>query len=287
MPDISNLPADSEQEAPPRRRTDLRKHEAFQSRFLEHDRTLIVYLPSGYEASARRYPVLYMHDGQNLFDPATAFAGEEWRVDETAESLIAAQLIEPVIVVGIYNTGEHRIDEYTPSRDPKLGGGQADLYGRMLIEELMPFIDQHYRTLQGPANTGLGGSSLGGLLTLYLGLRYPEIFGKLAVLSPSVWWHKRSILKFIARLKRKPDLKIWLDMGTCEGGMSLEDTERLRDLLELKGWKEGADLQYSEIEGAMHNESAWAERVGPMLRYLFPLSPTPREQPQAWHPLSS
>lgn len=269
MPEISDLSA-TKKAIPSKPRTDLRKHEGFRSRFLEHDRTLIVYLPRGYESSSRRYPVLYMHDGQNLFDPATAFAGAEWRADDTAEQLIAAGEIEPLIIVGIYNTGEHRIHEYTPVRDPKLGGGLADLYGRMLLEEIKPFIESTYRTLQGPENTGLGGSSLGGLVTLYLGLRDPGVFGKLAVLSPSVWWANRWILRFIARVKRKPDLKIWLDMGTCEGGMSLEDTERLRDLLEMKGWREGEDLQYSEIVGAVHNEAAWAERVGPLLRFLFP-----------------
>jgi predicted alpha/beta superfamily hydrolase len=271
MPEISNRTSAPEKvTVAPSRRTDLRKHEAFHSQILEHDRTLIVYLPPGYDSATRRYPVLYMHDGQNLFDPATAFAGEEWRVDDTADELIAARTIEPLIIVGIYNTGEHRINEYTPSRDPKLGGGQADLYGRMLIEEIKPLIDANYRTLEGPSNTGLAGSSLGGLVTLYLGLQHPGVFGKLAVLSPSVWWNNRAILKLIARMRHKPQVKIWLDMGTCEGGMSLEDTERLRDVLAARGWKESEDLQYSEIEGAMHNESAWAQRVGPMLKYLFP-----------------
>ena len=89
--------------------------------------------------------------------------------------------------MGIFNTGEHRIEEYTPTRDRKLGGGHAELYGRMLVEELKPFIESRYRTLSGPTNTGLGGSSLGGLATVYLGFTYPEVFGKLAVLSPSVW----------------------------------------------------------------------------------------------------
>src|SRR5579859_3782364 len=109
MPEISNLPVTPEEQSAPARRADLRKHENFHSRFLEHDRTLIVYLPPGYDQSSCRYPVLYMHDGQNLFDPATAFAGEEWRVDDTGEELIATGIIEPLIIVGIYNTGEHRI----------------------------------------------------------------------------------------------------------------------------------------------------------------------------------
>ena len=275
---MAKIPELSEEQAPKpsvraKRRATLCKHEHFTSQFLEHERTLIVYLPPGYEARPDvRYPVLYLQDGQNLFDSATAFAGNEWGADETADELIVASQIEPLIIVGIYNTGEHRIEEYTPSRDPKRGGGDADLYGRMLVEEVKPFVDANYRTLQGPLNTGLGGSSLGGLVTLYLGIKYSEIFGKLAVLSPSVWWDNRAILDLIAELRPKPRLKIWLDMGTCEGGMSLQDTERLRDLLEAKGWVEGDDLQYSEIEGAMHNEAAWATRVGPLLTFLFPVT---------------
>ena len=144
--------------------------------------------------------MLYLEDGQNLFDPATSFIpGMYWRVGETADALIAQGAIQPLIIVGIYNTGKQRINEYTPTRDRKLGGGKADKYGRLLVEELKPFIESQYRVLSGSANTGLGGSSLGGLLTIYLGLKYPQVFGKLAVLSPSVWWNRRAILEFAAR----------------------------------------------------------------------------------------
>jgi len=250
---------------------ELRLHRKFRSQFLQPARTLIVYVPPGYEENAQtRYPVLYMHDGQNLFDSDTAFGGNEWRLDDTAEEMIERGAIEPLIIVGIYNTGEQRIHEYTPTADPKLGGGKANLYGRMLVEEIKPFIDKTYRTLNGPENTGLGGSSLGGLVTLHLGLKYPQIFGKLSVLSPSVWWDNKVILREIEQLPAKPPLKIWLDMGTAEGGMSLEDTEMLRDAMRAKGWSEGRDLAYFEVEGATHSETAWAERVGPFLRFLFP-----------------
>jgi predicted alpha/beta superfamily hydrolase len=170
--------------------TDLRKHPGFQSQVLSEPRDLIVYVPPGYDTDVnQRYPVLYLHDGQNLFDGATAFVpGQDWRVDDTAQELVIARVIEPLIIVGVYNTGEHRVDEYTPTRDRNQGaGGEAGLYGRMLTEELKPFIDRTYRTLPDPVNTGLGGSSLGGLATLYLGLQHPDVFGKLAVLSPSVW----------------------------------------------------------------------------------------------------
>src|SRR3954466_5077224 len=250
---------------------ELRLHRKFRSQFLEPARTLIVYVPPGYDTNAhKRYPVLYMHDGQNLFDSSTAFGGNEWRLDDTAEELIERGAIEPLIIVGIYNTGEQRIHEYTPTADPKLGGGKADLYGRMLVEEVKPFIESNYRTLNGAENTGLGGSSLGGLVTLHLGLKYPQIFGKLAILSPSVWWDNKVILREIERIPQKPNLKIWLDMGTEEGGMALEDTEMLRDAMRAKGWAVGKDLAYSEIEGATHSEASWAERVGPFLQFLFP-----------------
>src|SRR5258705_10465824 len=150
----------------------------------------MVYLPPGYEASKRKsYSVFYLHDGQNLFDGATSFIpGQEWRVDETAQRLIDAGKIEPLIIVGINNAGKDRIDEYTPAADAKYkAGGKANLYGRMLVEELKPFIDAHYRTRQGAAHTGVGGSSLGGLVSLYLSLKYPRVFGRAAVVSPSVW----------------------------------------------------------------------------------------------------
>ena len=149
--------------------------------------------------------------------------------------------------------------------DPVFGA-----HGKMLVGEVKPFIEKTYRTLPGPENTGMGGSSLGGLVTLHLGIQYPQVFGKLAVLSPSVWWDSKFILREIEQLPSKPSLKIWLDMGTAEGGMSLEDTEMLRDAMSAKGWQVGRDLAYSEVKGATHSETAWAARVGPFLRFLFP-----------------
>jgi predicted alpha/beta superfamily hydrolase len=236
----------------------------------KHD--FIVYLPPMYDEQLdRRFSVLYMQDGQNLFDPDTSFIkGNYWHMAETADALIAAGEIEPLIIVGIYNTGKHRIDEYTPVEDKRLGGGQADAYGQMLVEELKPFVDHAYRTLPGEANCGLGGSSLGGLVTLYLGLRYTWMFSKLAVMSPSVWWRKRAILKTVAQIKRKPNLKIWLDIGTNEGQRALPDARELNITLVKKGWVEGRDLAYLEVPDAQHTESAWAARVAPMLKFLFP-----------------
>ena len=255
----------------------LRRHDAFHSEFLERDRDVLVWLPPGYDTGPavlnRRYPVLYMHDGQNLFEPETAFQkGEHWRLGETAEALIEDGRIEPLIIVGIYNTGAHRKEEYTPTRDAKLGGGQADDYGRMIVEELKPFVDRTYRTRPGPQDTGLGGSSLGGLVTLYLGFTHPHVFGRLAVLSPSVWWNWRSILKTVRQSRAKPKSRVWVDMGTAEGKRGLDDARLLKAALVGLGFVEGVDLHYAEFEGAAHTELAWAERVGPMLKWLFPRS---------------
>jgi predicted alpha/beta superfamily hydrolase len=257
----------------------LRRHDAFRSAFLAHDRNIVVWLPPGYPENHREnarenprvnYPVLYMHDGQNLFEPDTAFQkGEHWRLGETAAELIAAGRIEPLIIVGIYNTGEERIHEYTPTRDAKLGGGRADDYGRMIVEELKPMIDRTYRTRPGPASTGIGGSSLGGLVTLHLGFRYPAVFGRLAVLSPSVWWDRRAILKTVRQARAKPKSRIWLDMGTAEGRRGLDDARLLKAALVGLGFTDGVDLHYAEFEGATHSETAWAERVAPMLEWLF------------------
>jgi predicted alpha/beta superfamily hydrolase len=253
---------------------EFRAHAAFRSKFLKTERDVLVYLPPGYDEGegARRYPVLYMHDGQNLFDGATSFVrGQHWRVGETAGALIRAHSIEPVIVVGIYNTGRERVEEYTPSRDPRhKAGGKADLYGRLLVEELKPFIDSHYRTKAEAWNTGLGGSSLGGLVTAYLGLRYAEVFGRLALISPSVWWDGRRILREVEALKSRTPARIWLDMGTGEGPRAIADARLLRNALVAKGWGLGSELHYLEAQGAKHNEAAWALRVEPMLRFLFP-----------------
>ena len=248
----------------------FRKHAAFASQFLASPHDIIVYLPPGYDAEpSRRYPVLYLQDGQNLFDASTAFS-TEWEVDETAEALIAAGEIEPLIIAGIYNAGAYRIDEYTPTRDrAKRAGGKAKLYGRMLVEELKPYIDSEYRTLPDAANTGLGGSSLGGLVSLYLGLLYSGIFWKLAVLSPSVWWDNRFIVRRVRALSTKPPSRIWLSTGTAEGDGVVDAARRVRDAVVAKGWELGRDLAYREIEGGRHHETAWGAVMPDVLKFLF------------------
>lgn len=257
---------------------DIRTHKSFHSKILNNDRDVLVYLPPGYDAAKeKRYSVFYMHDGQNLFDGATSFIpGQEWRVDETAQSLIAAGKLEPLIIVGVYNTKD-RIDEYTPAEDAKYKkGGKADLYGRMLIEELKPFIDARYRTKKDARHTGIGGSSLGGLVSLYLALKYGDVFGRVAVVSPSVWFADKQIVHYVEALPKKPKVRIWMDIGTKEGSNS-EDAQRtvsdarlLQETLIKKGWQPGKDLRYFEADGAEHNEKAWAARVEFILTFLFP-----------------
>ncbi|MBV9403745.1 MAG: alpha/beta hydrolase [Acidobacteriaceae bacterium] len=252
----------------------LRLHHALKSRFVEEERDVIVYLPPRYNSAPdQRYPVLYLHDGQNLFDSATAFAGNEWGLDELAEELIQRGEVQPLILVGIYNAGPARMSEYTHVRDRRGRGGRARMYAKFIVEDLKPFIDGEYRTLPDTANTGLGGSSLGGLVTLYLGLHFPETFGKLVVMSPSVWWANRAILREVKKLPQKSDQKIWLDIGTCEGPnpeSCVKNVKDLRDLLVSKGWQLERDLRFVEDEGAGHNEKAWGFRMRDALRFLFP-----------------
>jgi predicted alpha/beta superfamily hydrolase len=244
----------------------------FQSRFLPDARDIEVYLPEAYtNEPARHFPVFYLHDGQNLFDGRTSYIPDRtWQAYTTADRLTRQGLIEPVILVGINNTGLRRMAEYTPARDPGLRGGDGDLYGRLLVEELKPRIDREFRTLPDAANTALGGSSLGGLISLYLGFTYPKVFSRLAVLSPSVWWNDRGILRTVSAGHARPDLRIWLDMGTAEGLSHLRDTDLLHRMLLRNGWRDGVDLSYLRVPGGQHNEDAWAARFDQVLRFLFP-----------------
>ena len=245
--------------------SDHRFHEKFDSKFAE-DRDLVVWLPPAYAKEPnRRYPTLYMHDGDSTF--------VNWRLDETAAALIANHQIEPMIIVYVPNGGssDDRYTDYTPTRDRNYkAGGQADNYGRMLVEEVKPFIDARYRTLTDATNTGLGGASLGGLVTLYLGLKHPDTFGRLAVMSPSIWWDRGVILREVQEVKSKPPLRIWLDVGTEEGRATTAMTRDLRDTLIKKGWALSADLMYYEAKGAHHDDLEFGKRAGLFLKFLYP-----------------
>jgi predicted alpha/beta superfamily hydrolase len=265
----------------PRRRSSLtgefRYHREFRSEILDNQRTLIVWLPPGYSVeNQRRFPVLYLHDGQNVFDAATAFLGVEWEADETAERLIRARRIHPVILVGIYNNAE-RIAEYTPWRDSRQkAGGRGKLYARFLAEEVKPFIDGEYRTLRDREHTGVAGSSLGGLISLFIASQYHDRFGMCAAVSPALWWANERMTR---ELGKSPDwmktVRFWIDMGTREGssqegeGSAIAATRRLVERLEKARLVPGRDYYYWEVYGGEHNEANWAARFDKLLLFFF------------------
>jgi predicted alpha/beta superfamily hydrolase len=253
---------------------DIRVLEAFRSDALDNSRDVLVYLPPGYhDDQARRFPVLYLHDGQNVFDTSTSFAGAEWGVDETAERLVHAGRISAPIIVAINHAGERRADEFAPTRDVhRQAGGDADRYGAFLVGELKPYVDATFRTEPGAAQTAVGGSSLGGLVTLHLGLTRPDVFGALAVLSPSIWWDRRAVLSRVEALDGPLPWRIWLDVGTGEGRDTLRNARTLKALLLQKGWPKDR-VHYLEARDAPHSEGAWADRVEGLLEYLFPPRP--------------
>lgn len=318
-------------------------------------REIQIYLPPGYESSTKNYPVIYMHDGQNIFDASGA--GSEWMMDETAQNLIEKGIIEPMIIVGIGNTA-NRIDEYTPSTQiwkqelvrvmnpnsngslrnltgvfvtssndslhvfsrndsllvripgshfmqqlvlqesgqyflPMAGiyfeflkekngtvdkvkgtkppmGGKGEVYGEFVKNQLLPYIEENYRVKKDKKFRSLGGSSLGGLITAYLGLNNPDIFGNLLIISPSIWWDNKMIMQHYQDLGHRTNQKIFLYMGTNEGPSALENAREFRDLLLEKGWDNNT-LKYLEGVDAGHNERAWATQVEEMLKFLYPL----------------
>ncbi len=252
------------------------RRDGFPSAFVK-PRDILVWLPPGYDRdTTRRYPVVYFHDGNNVFDVATSFLGVEWGADETATRLIETGRIRPFIAVGVYNTPD-RVEEYTPAvtvRRGAVAGGRAAEYGRFLVEELKPWVDRRFRTLEGPGDTGMIGSSLGGLVSVYLGLEHPEVYGLIGALSPSVWWADRDIL---ARVRgHAPRLRLWIDTGGHESGNSAErenvvaEAGQLRDSLVACGYAPGKNLHFEVFPGAEHNETAWAARLDRILEFLLP-----------------
>lgn len=244
----------------------------FQSKIFGNTREVTIYLPAGYdERPEQRYPVLYMQDGQNLFEGHRAFVpGQDWHLQTAADAAIGERTAKPLIIVGVDHAGPSRIDEYTHDVDPKhSGGGRAAEYGRLLTEELKPIIDERFRTIPDRANTSVGGSSLGGLVSLYLALTRPEVFGAAAVMSPSVWWNNRSVLNTVEAFAGHPRPKLWLDIGGREGIEALRDARVLRERLAGKGWNEET-FDYYEDRRADHSERAWSKRVRQVLEFLSP-----------------
>jgi isoamylase len=252
-------------------------------------RDIDVYLPRSYRTDAgRRYPVVYMQDGQNLSDPTMSFAGT-WDLESTLERL-DARGIEP-IVVGIHHAGDERILEYSPFPDPRHDGGEADAYLAFVMETLKPRIDRQFRTQAGPAPTSIVGSSMGGLVSLYALFRYQAVFGRAGVMSPSVWFGRDAVLAFIEEAPA-PRGRVYVDVGTLEGAGTVRDVRRLGRLLMKKGFardrrqrrvrapysgperrRRGVDdrprLRYVEDPGGRHQEAAWARRLEGALAFLI------------------
>jgi predicted alpha/beta superfamily hydrolase len=235
----------------------FRKNISYSSVSLNRD--IYVYLPEGYEKSTTRYPVIYMHDGQNLFDPARGYMGQTWKAEATLNDLIARKLISPVIVVAIDNTSA-RMEEYIPEK-------QADAYLDFLVGTVKPMVDHYLKTKTDRTHTAIMGSSLGGLVSLYAGLKHPEIFGRIGALSPSIWWNQRSILGAYQQAVQLP-LKVYLDSGT-EGGEQPQDVRDLAWILEQRGFQKRT-LYYFIQQGAQHSEYFWSMRLPLALQFLFP-----------------
>jgi predicted alpha/beta superfamily hydrolase len=226
---------------------------------LENERDIYVYLPPDYDHEVRRYPVVYMQDGQNLFDTGTSFAGS-WHVEDAA--MTAAQLGLPVIVVGVPNAGQERLLEYSPFADARHGIGWGDCYLDFLIGTVKPLIDKDYRTLRGRESTGIAGSSMGALISLYAAFTRPETFGFAGVLSPSLWFANASIFPVIEEALQdggdRP--RVYLDVGYYEGLSTVANARRMRDLLVAYGYQPGSDLRWVEDPGGAHHEAAWSRR---------------------------
>lgn len=230
---------------------------------LGNRRDLFVYLPGSYPHG--RYGVIYMQDGQNLFDPAWSFAGS-WMLHEALDGGGRRGL--EAIVVGIANAGPNRLAEYSPFPDPTHGGGRADLYLDFVLQTVKPLVDERFRTYADRRHTGIAGSSMGGLLSLYAFFRHPGAFGAAGVMSPSLWFGDRAIVPFVASAPFVPG-RVWLDIGSDEGRRALDDVRMLRDLLLAKGYQPGRDVRYIEEVGARHEEAAWGRRFHDALPFLL------------------
>jgi predicted alpha/beta superfamily hydrolase len=249
----------------------VRVAQAVYSPQLDNSRDILVYLPPSYHADSRAYPVLYMHDGQNLFDKATSYVGE-WQVDETMERL-AKEGIE-AIVVGIPNTGGDRISEYSPY-ETRWGKGKGDNYLSFIADTVKPMVDGSFRTLPQREHTGIAGSSMGGLISMYGFLRRPDIFGFAGVMSPSFWITGGKLLDYAASLPAYPG-KVYLDIGIKEiswrRGATKTFTNAVKQMygtLVSKGYIPEEQVKYVEDPEGVHHESSWTKRLPEMLRFLL------------------
>lgn len=240
---------------------------------LGRTRRIWIYLPPGYEKGSQRYPVMYMHDGQNLFADSTSFSGE-WGVDETLQRMIMDKSIPKMIVVGIDNHPQFRLEEYTPFgfeyRGDKIDP-EAQLYGQFIVETLKPYIDKHYKIKRGRRYTAVAGSSMGGLVSVYLALEYQDIFSKVGALSSAFGVCRDDFISYISQHPKEYSIRFCLDAGTEEGAnMEIESNQiPVKQALIDAGWQDGKEVNFRIYEGAEHHESYWRERFGEVLEFLW------------------
>ena len=226
-----------------------------------------LYLPPNYNSSKEKYDVIYMHDAQNLFDNVTSFVGE-WEIDETLNNLYK-KTGKSFIVVGVENGGEKRIEEYTPWENVKYGGGKGKIYVDFLVNELKPYIDKNYRTKLTPENTAIIGSSLGGLISFYGGLKYPEVFGKIGALSTSFWFSDK-VITFAEENGNQQKTRLYLLVGDKEGNSMVPDTENMAELLIDLGFP-SQNLKTKVHPDGKHTESFWKAEFLEVITFLFNL----------------
>jgi predicted alpha/beta superfamily hydrolase len=259
------------------------------------DRPLYIYLPPGYDDDLQTsYPVLYMHDGQNVFDAFVqdSYIGTTWRADRTADRLIRLNRMRPALIVGVGNGKDHRMSEYlppymtlrmrpTPQSKRRLIPGKSDVLAAYYIEEVAPFIEAAYRVLPGRENRATCGSSMGGLLSAFFAWEHTAFARSHGVVSPAFWLtrNQEGGLEMLERfaMSARPDVRIWLDSGTLDstGSNTLGDdgkalTIQARDILLDKGFEIGRDFCYFLDDGAAHTEAAWSRRMPLILEFLFP-----------------
>jgi len=236
--------------------------------FNKRTRKIMAYLPPDYNESNRRYPVVYLHDGQNIFDEATSFAGE-WGVDETLNKLFQEKGTG-LIVIATENGQEERLNEYTPWKNEEYGGGEGDLYLEFIVKNLKPYVDKKLRTKSGQWNTGIMGSSLGGLISYYAGLKYPDVFGKVGVFSPSFWFADESFT-FATEHGKIIKQKMYLLAGTNEDedGETVADSQKIAGLLIEAGYKK-KNIYQKYVPGGEHSEKFWKNEFEEAILWLFP-----------------
>ena len=231
---------------------------------LDRIRQIRIYLPPGYYESNRSYPVLYMQDGQNLFDDATSYAGE-WGIDESLNTLSAEAGLK-LIVVGIDNGQDKRINELSPWENKKYGKAEGEEFVDFMVHQLKPFMDTNFRTLPDRKNTALMGSSLGGLISHYAIFQYPEVFGKAAIFSPS-YWYADKVFAFTQSHPLPRNTQIFMLVGEKEEGM-VDPAKRMYQLILDQGQKKKNLKLVSDPEGE-HNERFWRKQFTPAMEWLY------------------